>query len=237
MSAYGGNQFSGLVGLSYSLETTAYTGTNPLADGRSNHVASSSIMNTIFETDALTAPFFALAISRDESNTGYGGVLTIGELPDLADPRVNASPDFVSAVIEPGTSGYIAYEINADIAYGTQELSASIAGPMQWLVDSGTTLLDFPTQDAAAFNALWEPPPTSTEGTRWVVECDATPPKLVVDISGVSFTVNPLDLVRRQNGVCYSGVAAAPAGYGAILGTVFLRNVLAVFDWGSSSMQ
>ena len=237
MSAYGGNQFSGLVGLSYNPETTAYTGTNPLADGPNNYVVSSSIINTIFETDALTAPFFALAISRDESNTGYGGVLTIGELPDLADPRVNASPDFVSAVIEPGADGYTAYEINADISYGTQELSSSIAGPMQWLVDSGTTLLDFPTQDAAAFNALWEPPPTSTEGIFWLVECDATPPKLVVDISGVSFTVNPLDLVQQYNGVCYSGVAAAPAGYGGILGTVFLRNVLAVFDWGNSSMQ
>lgn len=224
------------MGLSYSAGTTGYTGTNPSADGPNNYVASSSIMNTIFESDALTAPFFALAISRDESNTGYGGVLTIGELPDMTDPRVNASPDFVSALIEPGANAYTAYNINADISYGTQVLSASIAGPTQWLVDSGTTLLNLPAQDAAAFNALWQPPATPT-GDIWMVECDATPPKLVVDISGSSFAINPLDLVRKVDGVCYSTVAGVRAGYGAILGTVFLRNVLAVYDWGGHMMQ
>jgi hypothetical protein len=52
---------------------------------------------------------------------------------------------------------------------------------------------------------------------------------------------NPLDLVKATDepGLCLSGIQDAgdiPFAP-SILGDVFLRNVLAVFDWGSSEMQ
>lgn len=226
------------MGLSYNAGTTAFTGTNPLADGPNNYVVSSSIMNTILANDELTAPYFALAISRDQSNTGYGGVFTIGTLPDLTDPRVNASANPVSQLINPGAYEYTSHSINADIAYGTgQQLGASISGGASYLVDSGTTLLDIPAEDAAAFNALWDPPCLSQSGGACVVDCAATPANFAVVVAGVAFEVNPLDLVREVDGTCYSSITSSLVGYSPILGDVFLRNVLAVFDWGDHSMQ
>jgi hypothetical protein len=37
-----------------------------------------SIIDTIFEIQNLTALIFTLALSRDESNNSYGGVIAIG---------------------------------------------------------------------------------------------------------------------------------------------------------------
>jgi hypothetical protein len=193
-------------------------------------------MNTILETDQLATPYFALALSRDLAGNGYGGIMTIGELPDLSDPRVNTTNIYTTQIINPGAYGDVDYRINADIAYGTPQLNPSIQGPVSYLVDSGTTLLHIPASDAAAFNALWDPPSLTHVNGIYRIDCAAKPAKLVVKIDGVNLEINPLDLVRRiSDGTCYSTVAASPAGY--TLGEVFLRNVLAVYDWGQRSMQ
>jgi hypothetical protein len=55
-------------------------------------------MITLFEQKQLPHKF-ALAVSRDETNSSDDGIFTIGDLPDLLDSRVNATNDFVSAAL------------------------------------------------------------------------------------------------------------------------------------------
>ncbi|KAK5943005.1 hypothetical protein PMZ80_004010 [Knufia obscura] len=83
---------SGIIGLAYPALTANYPGTNPHLDRYCapglpkqycNQVVYSSLINTIFFEERLTAPIFALALSRDESGTGNGGYLSIGGIPDL----------------------------------------------------------------------------------------------------------------------------------------------------------
>jgi hypothetical protein len=88
------------------------------------HAVYPSIIDTIFEIQNLTGPMFTLALSRDESNDSYGGVIAIGGVPSFTNPTINASSSFVSTPIEilitqcidPGTPEYQFYTINIQIS-------------------------------------------------------------------------------------------------------------------------
>ncbi len=202
-------------------------------------------MYSIFNGYNLSEPFFSLAISRDQSRDLYGGLLTIGELPDVHNPQINASENFFDVSMEEVLSF-------ASVYYGNNTPYAiSVGGvwvehntdwyltPAQYIVDSGTTLNYVPEAEAAAFNSLW-----GSQGWLdpvagiYFVSCDAIAPRIAFLIGEASFSVNRVDLVvMSQNGKCVSGIQAAPPGSVNILGEVFLKNVLAVFDWGERQMQ
>lgn len=197
----------------------------------------SSIMNTIFEVDKLAQPFFSLALSRDESNAANGGALIIGSLPNDADPSVNISSDYVSTPIQhyPDTSDYSFYVITPDaVDFGTKTTSA---GGVQYVVDSGSDAIYLSAEDAAAFASQFEPP-ASSSGGMFVVDCDATPPSLAVVISGQTFPIKPTDLILRGEGdTCVSAVQPSDQASMGTLGDPFLKNVVAVFDWGNLEMR
>lgn len=71
--------------------------------------------------------------------------------------------------------------------------------------------------------------------------CDAVAPRVAVIIDGARFWINPTDLIYREltdpaSGMCMLGISTG--GYGPyILGSVFLQNVLAVFDVGAAQMR
>lgn len=89
---------SGLVGLAFPTLTSAYPGTKVSADNQiTNRIKYPSIIETILEIEKLTEPVFSLALSRDESNTSYGGEIAIGGIPYITDPKINASSTFASA--------------------------------------------------------------------------------------------------------------------------------------------
>ena len=106
---------------------------------------------------------------------------------------------------------------------------------MQAVVDSGTTLIYLPNPVSNAINrifATYDP----TGGT-WYADCNATAPSWDLIIGGQSFSIDPRDMiVENSDGVCLSGVQDAFNGF-AILGDVFLKNVLAVFDVGNLEMR
>jgi hypothetical protein len=91
---------SSLVGLAFPSLTSAYLGTNVSADNQTMSAVYPSIVDTIFEIQNLTGPMFTVALSRDESNNSYGGVIVIGGVPNLTDPTINASSSFASMPIE-----------------------------------------------------------------------------------------------------------------------------------------
>jgi len=194
----------------------------------------------MFESDTFNPPLkpqFALAISRDQSGTNYAGSFAIGGIPDPTDPRVNSSSNSVTVpwefVTDISTTQYSFYAISID---GFEIGDSFEADSSQYIVDSGTTLMKVPTALATAFNALWEPSASTASDGSVLVNCDAIPPQLSVVINGIAIPINAADLMWYDGENCLSGIQDAGSG-GNFLGDVFLRNVLAVFDWGNQQMM
>ena len=114
-----------------------------------------------------------------------------------------------------------------------------LPGNEQVIVDSGTTLLYVASEIAYITNELFSPPAQyDEEEGAYFVACNAIAPTFGISISGQTFFVNSQDLiVPNGDGTCVSGVQDAGETGLAILGDVFLKNVLAVFDVGASEMR
>jgi Eukaryotic aspartyl protease len=223
------------LGLSFNDLTNSYSGTNTQADSKANYIGYSSLINTIFEVQELTSPLFSLALNRNNSTSpnSFGGVFALGGLPSLTDPAVNVTGSIVST---PMTSAGQNYNIAIDSANFGGVAGADPGGI--YLVDSGSTLILIPKANADAFNALYNPPATyNTALGAYFAPCTAVPPPLSFTIGDQEFTVNPTDLLNQEQtddaGNCVTGISQAPVGQ-KVLGDVFLKNVLAVFDWGNS---
>lgn len=97
---------------------------------------------------------------------------------------------------------------------------------------------------ARDINGLFDQPASYIqEQGLWEVPCNATAPTLGFIINRSNFYISAQDLIlaREQasdesTGLCITGIQATFAGP-AILGDVFLRNVVAVFDVGASEMR
>ena len=97
---------SGLLGLGFSpgtsnfpADSTATNGTNDEPTRNLTNIPSKSIMNEIFKQKKVPRKF-SLATSRGEINGSDAGTFTIGGLPNLQDPRVNASTELASANLQ-----------------------------------------------------------------------------------------------------------------------------------------
>ncbi len=240
---------SGLTGLAYPSITSAFAGTDPKADqfnSTASHLPYSPIMNTIFFVENLTDPVFSLSLSRSPADEAFGGYLTIGGIPDIALPTINASSIFATTPLlpvadrfSPTMAQYVFYIIEAQAIV----VDGNATAALEVIIDSGTTLNYLPSDVAEEFNALFQPPGEFSDDLGvYVVECTATPPSLGIVIGGQTFDHNPVDLVydgELGGNLCLSGVqdGGSLAGGNIILGDVFLRNVLAVFDVGSEQMS
>ncbi|KAL9109578.1 MAG: hypothetical protein Q9227_005758 [Pyrenula ochraceoflavens] len=247
----GDGESSGMLGLGNPV-IPAYHGINSTQDSIENLQLYNPVFTTMIQR-GLTEPVFSLAISRDESNRGNAGVLTIGGTPAGLS---NVTGPFASTPLMPPFKNSIRsayYRISVE-ALVYQDVVSD--GPVQYLVDSGTTLLLLPRQDAAALNALFKPPayfPTGTNG-MFLVRCDAVAPDLSIKIGGKNFAINPVDLIRVlvpcvagakndtcspeiQEKTCVSAIQAPFDGETFILGEMFLRNVVAIFDIGEAKMR
>ena len=244
-------EFSGILGLAFPALTAFFNGTTFTAT--SEQVETSSIINNIFNVDNLTAPLFSLALSRDASNTSYGGIFALGGIPDKCLSQINASNTFFSAPfeIEPPAppKEFQHYAINiSSISYSNSTSSNSTTIIRRYVVDSDAPVCTFPAPLAASINAMFSPPAilNKTLGTH-LVDCNAAAPTVVINIGGGSFTISPTDLIvptfiganATDGTVCMSGIQPASAGSlgQIIVGEPFLKNVLAVFDWGKSEMR
>ena len=247
---YGGKA-SGLVGLAYPSLTKSYPGNNaskdvqcPLTIGADksdcNQQHYSPLFSTIF-TDGLTRPVFSFALSR---SAPHAGVMAIGGIPDLHDPKVNITKKSVEVTVPiekyENISDYAWYVTSVDGFSYTGAPAA--AGKGQYVVDTGTVPVIIDKENADRFNALFDPPGWYNETIGgYFVQCNATAPELGVSIAGVSFQTNAKDLilsVGADDVGCFSGVqgSTTAAGFPPILGSVWLRSVLAVFDVGKTEM-
>ena len=248
------------MGLAFPGITAAYAGSNLSAATNSNKVFYSSMINTIFEVDNLTAPLLSLALSRDTSGSGYGGVLALGGVIDRKAPTVNASSDFASVPIELdptleslyGLQAYGHYCFNiSGITYSNGTAAGSNQTSIRLVADSGAPTCSLPRAIADRINAMWDPPAALIDGA-YIVECNATAPLVTVTIGSGEFPIYPPDLIvaylsnetaqansSYEIASCLSGIQRASAGSGDqyILGEPFLKNVLGVFDWGNHEIR
>ena len=235
---------SGLIGLAYPALTTAFSGTDPSKDiicttnSSCGPINYSPLTTTIFSSN-LTKPIFAFALSRSVTS---GGLMTIGGIPRLDDPYVNATNNVVATVpmeYYQNTTKFTFYL--AGITGFQYPGAAPNAGQGQYIIDTGTSISVLPPADVKAINALFNPPAVldPTIGL-YAVPCNATAPQFGVNIGGQTFYLNPKDLVvsvQGGNGTCASAIQASLATEALpILGFTFLQSVLAVFDVGKKEM-
>jgi len=253
---YGDGYSSGLMGFAYPYLTNAYPGKNASTDNPSDYMPYNPPFTSMYEQNE-TASMFSLALNRQPSTAPpgavSGGYLAIGGLPNIPHSSSFVStPINIAAVTANNVSIYEYYSINVS-GYGvskdknaqfntanvkTTDKVSLVDENSVAIVDSGTTLLYAP-DDTARDTALAFDPPGTYDGYLGyiIVECNATVPTFGVAINGKMLFVNPLDLVLQvSENLCISGVQPAGDGF-PILGDVFLRNVLAVFDVGAGQMR
>ncbi|KAJ9613089.1 hypothetical protein H2200_003030 [Cladophialophora chaetospira] len=194
------------------------------------------IMQTFIDQGVVDQPYFSLILSRDASASGTGGYITLGSLPALQDPRVNASSSYVTGPWEAaGGVDHPGYTTTfSSIQAGSSGSGINTYAGVQYTIDNGNPGLDFPTATADAIAALFDPP-AQKSGSGYTVDCDATAPYLAFDIGGSVLPINPEDLITGSGSQCSTPIFDN-GNDNMGLGSPFLKNVLCVFDWGNQQL-
>ncbi|EED14968.1 aspartic-type endopeptidase, putative [Talaromyces stipitatus ATCC 10500] len=227
---FGDGTTSGLTGFAYPALTSAYTnGTQKVYN---------PLFTTMYER-GLVDSYFSLAILRDVS--GPAGYLTLGGLPPIDFDETFTSTPILITSIQGYPKAYDFYTVEVDSINLNGKALSGGSGAM-YIVDSGTTLNYYPTSMANEINAAFSPPATySADEGAYVVSCNATAPKHSITIGGTEFIINPLDMILNVgNNTCISGIIDGGSNASEdlyILGDVFQKNVVSVFDVGAVEMR
>ncbi|KAJ6143363.1 hypothetical protein N7471_002816 [Penicillium samsonianum] len=244
---------SGLLGLGYPALTSAHP---------ANHTSNSTywrdrlVYNPLLFTmheQGLIDPYFSLALAHTPQNqsTSFGGYLTLGGLPP-----VNHSCHFSTVPVEITeniprwyTSGksVLSYWSTSvrNITYGSKSNNLTTnTTSFQAFIDSGNYISYLPPAVVDPINALFSPPATfDSDLGLYVVDCSANAPKFGLSLGDQTFYHDGSDLIyQTSEGVCVSSLASSSeVSLGDvtlnIIGVPFLKNVVAVFDFGKNEMR
>jgi hypothetical protein len=242
---------SGLLGLGYPSLTSAHPAN--ITDNTTyfyNRLPYKPLLYTMYDEGLIAEPYFAHVLARNPMNesTGFGGYLSLGELPP-----VKHSNDWAIAPVEiideiplnftsnRRTRSYWALTIPS-VSWGR---NGSTHAPFQAFFDTGNPLSYIPGRIAIPFNKLFNPPGVYSEDLgAYVVDCNAKPPSsLVFEIDGHKFEHDPTDFIYQTGeDLCISTIGVAErVGFAGlqinIIGVPFLKNVLGVFDFGKNEMR
>jgi hypothetical protein len=259
----GDGMSSGLTGLAFPSVTRAYEGSDPRLDSTGTKIRYNPIFTSMWKK-GLVAPFFSLALNRAGERPG---LLALGGIPGppihYEDRFATAALEYMSFKMpwERSRDDFQLYMITVD-GFSMEidrRLSMKLA-KTRVLIDSGTTLTLLPPDIARALNSRWDPPARLDPITKqYVVRCRATPPKVGIVINGTVVHFDERDLVVplalsstskdrdrdwawKEWNLCLSGIqptssSEKDSGGLSILGGVFLKNVLAVFDVGAGELR
>lgn len=244
---------SGLLGLGYPALTSAHP---------ANHTSNSTywrnrlVYNPLLFTmheQGLIDPYFSLALAHTPQNqsTSFGGYLTLGGLPP-----VNHSCHFSTVPVEITeniplwyTSGksVLSYWSTSvrNITFGSKSNNLTTnTTSFQAFVDSGNYISYLPPAVVDPINALFSPPATfDSDLGLYVVDCSANAPIFGLSLGDQTFYHDGSDLIyQTSEGVCVSSLASSSeVSLGDvtlnIIGVPFLKNVVAVFDFGKNEMR
>lgn len=197
-------------------------------------------MITLFEQKQLPHKF-ALAVSRGETNSSDGGIVIIGDLPDLLDPRVNATNDFASvallATVDFLKTTIAWYAITVEsLYYGTFGNMSINSTAGNYIVDSDASVIVLPANDIERWMVMFDPSMPFNSKTL-EVNCNATISILEFRIGGKLFPMNPVDLIIRNPDGTRSSTVQAGLRPLYWLGDRFQRNALADYDLENEQMQ
>ncbi|KAL8704716.1 MAG: hypothetical protein Q9201_002140 [Fulgogasparrea decipioides] len=231
----GDNSSSGVIGLAFPGITSAFNGSDPAFDTAADELDYSPLFTSMY-TQRRVAPVFSLAINRGEES---GGLLALGGLPPVKHDEYFASTPIEQSVARPGNAAKPEYQYYTISVQGIKYGNTSEKAELRADVDSGTSLVFLPSKTASRINRLFDPPGRYDASTgEYAVDCKAKAPRFGILIGGHTFFVNRRDLIiKTQTGGCITGITNSILGRPAVLGDVFLKNVLAVFDVGASQMR
>ncbi|TID26435.1 aspartic peptidase domain-containing protein [Venturia nashicola] len=107
------------------------------------------------------------------------------------------------------------------------------------IIDTGTTLIFVPDSLANKINACFTPPSRfDRRNQAYLVDCNAAPPRLGLTISGTTFWMDPKELVQKVENETFCLSAVQDGGNGTmIVGDVWMKSVVSVFDVGAAEMR
>ncbi|KAH8169438.1 eukaryotic aspartyl protease domain-containing protein [Sarocladium implicatum] len=246
---------SGILGLGFPALTSAHPGTE-LKNDSISLITNREIYDPLFVNmyeSKLVDSWYSIAIDRlpRDTATGKAGWLGLGQLPP-----VSHSDNWTSAPIEITKGIPDAFYENGkpeislmtltveSISWGSSLASTTTnTTTFQAVIDSGNPQNMVPMVAAQSINSMFDPPATFDEDSEvFLVDCDAKAPLFGVTINGHTFWHQPEDMISQDHdtGACYSSVAGSSEGFGFeanFLGDAFLKNVIAVFDFGKTEMR
>lgn len=244
--------YSGILGLGYKPLTSAHPGSSIDNDTLLFNRALYDPLFVCMYKQGSIEPWYSLAIDRVPrgQDTGPGGWLGLGELPPVphGDKWAAAPVEVTEGLPEELTGGVEQITLMTLSVDGLSWASPSNKSletsteSFQAVVDSGHNMNLIPAPQANAINAAFDPPAILDEETElYMVDCDAKPPKFGITIDGITFWHKHEDMIYEVgDGTCYSSVGATGEDDGLalnFLGDAFLKNVVAVFDFGRDEMR
>jgi hypothetical protein len=246
---------SGIIGMAFATNTRKYAAlADPYSESANPEDRRPIPYNPLFTTmhqQGLIKPYFSLALNRvDESP----GVLALGGLP--GDPirysNTWAKAKFQFLTFENGSAiepelGWSLYTIHTE---GYSVDARNTTKQLVAFLDSGSPLIYVPRDVARKVNTGWKPAAKQDRiSSKWIVDCDAVPPNFGIIINGTNLMVDVENMAVKggiralpevkEPGRCLSAVQEASVlSLGLyVLGTPFLKSVVAVFDVGAAEMR
>jgi hypothetical protein len=244
---------SGILGLGFPPLTSAHPGTEL---DNSTLLLNRAVYDTVFVSiykQKLVDPWYSFAFERPSKNmtTGPGGWLGLGELPPVAHSNDWAiKPIEVTEGLPDELTGGVRMislmTLTVDgVVYGNASSNTFVTNStkFQAVVDTANHMNLFPRALAEAINSAFVPQGSFDEDAHvYLVDCNATTPRLAVVLDGCTFWHQSRDdlIYRDDSGSCYSSIAPTGESDGLalnFLGDAFLRNVVSVFDFGKEEMR
>lgn len=193
-----------------------------LGRAKSNEMGTQTVMDALEAKKLLKSNILGVHLQRNNDKV-HDGVITFG---DVDKQYFDGDLSYTKTTSDDGL-----WEIPADGA-GVGDKKASFPAGTTAIIDTGTSYVLMPPDDAAALHALI--PGSKQSGETFTVPCDTKAPAQFT-LSGVTYDVSPADYVTPPDstGNCKSNIVGHQA-FGPhtwLLGDVFLKNVYTVFDY------
>ncbi|KAG5354492.1 putative aspartic-type endopeptidase CTSD [Yarrowia sp. B02] len=182
-----------------------------------------SLISVLKDQGQISDRVFGVSLGRSADKTD--GTLVLGDYDHAA-----VDGDISWADVQSGTA---LWKVQIDGAYvgGNQ---VDFGASRNAIVDTGTTLLVMPPDDAMKFHGYI--PNSQTDGKNYAMPCDSSV-SVEIEVAGTKWSISPKDYIGFKytdgSGLCASNIQGLKTGNDGqqwILGAVFLKNVYAIFD-------